>query len=827
MDARGRIQVDSARWAGRPLESGVVRAAIRDGVITVDTMNLSLPGARVTGGGRLPVTDEQGDEGELRASLSLTRADVLAGAVGPEVLAVGEAGVDVTASGSLNRLTVEGDARITALLFGDIRVQGVEVTGTGRRTAEDGWVEGEAHLMVDRLQLPTAPVQRLDVDATLESDGEVALSASAVIDQRRDAELSARVDDMAAPGAVTLERFSFRADQDRWTLAEPTRLSVQNGFRVDSLRLSSDGQTIRVAGELPIRGPLDLRADVQQFEIATVADLLGFPDLRGRVSGSLDVGGTAAAPIVESSLRSRLEPRGAPAADVSATLDYREGTATVDASAELDAGGALRGRAELPMELSMSAPAPGLTEDAPIRMRVRADSFPANWFEPWVDASTMRNLEGRLDGEMRVTGTPTDPSLDGSLTLRRGGVRFPALGTRYEGIVAGLGLSGTRIAIDSARAESGDGTLTGSGSIEVEELSRPEYDLRISADRFEVMNTSAVQASVSGQIDLEGPLDAPRIVGSIDVEGGDLYLGDLVEGANVEDVRLSEEEWEELARVFGYERPGRGMRESPFMETATLDLDVRLGRASWLRQRANPELAVQFTGELSVEKQPGDSLRLAGTVEAVPDRSWVEQFGRRFSIEEGQLNLRGAPEDTRIEATAQYVVPSRDNPGQPEVIISLAITGTPGDLQLELSSTPTLEASDMVSYLVTGRPASQALSGGGEGTLSGTGRALALGRLSSAVEAYAREEVGLDVVEITTTGLEGVTLLAGRYVSPDLYLGIRQPISLEGSSDETSEQAPTPEVELEFQAIRWLLLNVRAGGRSGVEFFVRTRIAYE
>jgi hypothetical protein len=133
----------------------------------------------------------------------------------------------------------------------------------------------------------------------------------------------------------------------------------------------------------------------------------------------------------------------------------------------------------------------------------------------------------------------------------------------------------------------------------------------------------------------------------------------------------------------------------------------------------------------------------------------------------------------------------------------------------------------MVAYLVTGRPASQSLSGGGEGSLTDAGGALALGRLSGAVESYAREQVGLDVVEVTTDGLDGVTLLAGRYLSPSLYLGVRQPISMQRSSEDPTQRAPNTELELEFQAVRWLLLNLRAGGRLGVEFYVRSRIAYD
>jgi translocation and assembly module TamB len=316
------------------------------------------------------------------------------------------------------------------------------------------------------------------------------------------------------------------------------------------------------------------------------------------------------------------------------------------------------------------------------------------------------------------------------------------------------------------------------------------------------------------------------VTGNVVVRRADLYLDEMTSNSRVESVVLTEEDYQELARVFGDRERSRRRERTRILDGLSLDLDLDLRRASWLRQRSNPEMAVQFSGNLSVEKEPGDSVLLVGEVAAVPARSYVEQFGRRFSLTRGNLIFQGPPKATLIDLRAEHEVPSRDNPDQPEVVIALDISGTPEDLRLELSSSPPLEASDMVSYLAVGRPADRTL-GGGEGSLSGAGEALALGRLSGAVEAYAREEVGLDVVEIITEGTEGVVLLAGRYVSPELYLGIRQPVSLHRTSGEASDRMSDPELEVELQAVRWLLLNLQAGGRSGVEFFVRSRISYE
>jgi len=132
-----------------------------------------------------------------------------------------------------------------------------------------------------------------------------------------------------------------------------------------------------------------------------------------------------------------------------------------------------------------------------------------------------------------------------------------------------------------------------------------------------------------------------------------------------------------------------------------------------------------------------------------------------------------------------------------------------------------------VSYLATGRPASQSLDLGGRtgAGMTGVGTELAVGAVANAIEGAAAEQVGLDVIDIEADGLRGATLIAGRYVSPALFVGFRQPITHGSGPRRTSRTDRGSEVELEYQALRWLLLNLQAGGR-GFDFLLRSTVAY-
>ena len=100
---------------------------------------------------------------------------------------------------------------------------------------------------------------------------------------------------------------------------------------------------------------------------------------------------------------------------------------------------------------------------------------------------------------------------------------------------------------------------------------------------------------------------------------------------------------------------------------------------------------------------------------------------------------------------------------------------------------------------------------------------MAVGAVAGVLEGLASEAVELDVVEIRADPVLGTTLIAGRYVSPDLYLGFRQPVI--PGEDRAGDQTQKPDFELEYRWFRWLTVNVQ-GGASDLRLFLKARHAY-
>ncbi|NBW93819.1 MAG: hypothetical protein EBR20_05575, partial [Bacteroidetes bacterium] len=159
-------------------------------------------------------------------------------------------------------------------------------------------------------------------------------------------------------------------------------------------------------------------------------------------------------------------------------------------------------------------------------------------------------------------------------------------------------------------------------------------------------------------------------------------------------------------------------------------------------------------------------------------------------------------------AWAEYEVPSRLNPGQPEVVITLRLDGRLDDLAFHLSSEPAMENTDIVSYIATGRPASESLQFSDSSVNNQVLVGLAASQIAGLVEGVASQSLGLDVVSIEQDGLKGTRLTAGKYMTPRLFVGVTQPFSFSSGSGVVVDEER--ELTLEYEWLDYLLLQLLA-----------------
>lgn len=821
--AFGDVRVDTLRLVGR----------VAGGIATLDTLTLRSNVLTASGAGSVAVDEAATRPSDLRVSGEVKSLTPLEGVIGMAPLRIGTGNFDLRITGPPNATLVTASADASALLFGTTELVGLKSSLEATLTPELKLGPANGRLTFDRLTVGARDVRLTEMTASWDGE-EVALEADATLDDRRQVSLTLRADPHAQASRLELDRLDIRVDGDQWKLVGSPTVSWGDGIQVDSLALRAGDQAITLDGRLDLEGSIDLVAAIDQLRIGGIADLVGLDRLDGTMSATLDLEGPATSPRIRMELSAELSDHTGQESTVRGTLMYDTLRLEVDASVEAQGGGRVVITGGLPLDLALTPSARGdstrFTAAAPGRadLDIRADSFQVAWFEPFLDPAVARGLQGRLQADAEVGGTQDAPVLTGQATVRDARLTAPGLGVSYENVGLRLSLQDDVARVDSAFARTGDGTMSLSGTISLPELSLGEFDLEASLHRFQAMNNDAYRMRVSGTAALRGTTAEPLLEGDLDLVETDVYLDAAVSsGASVRPVELTDEEIRQVEEYLGISISASERDPSRLFDLMKIDLSVNASRDTWVRQRASPEMEIQLTGGVRVTKEPSDSVRLDGEVDAVPSRSYVEQFGRRFSIRRGRIELRGTVPESRIDMEAVYTVPSRGNPGAAEATITMDVEGTLNDLSLTLGSEPEMENADIVSYLATGRPASTSLSVGGDGGggFGSIGSDYALGRVTGLVEGLAAEGIGLDVVEIEADGLRGATLVAGRFVSPRVYVGFKQPIGRDARDAANSSGVDRTEVEVEYEALKWLLLNMEASN-STISFFFRFRYAY-
>lgn len=144
----------------------------------------------------------------------------------------------------------------------------------------------------------------------------------------------------------------------------------------------------------------------------------------------------------------------------------------------------------------------------------------------------------------------------------------------------------------------------------------------------------------------------------------------------------------------------------------------------------------------------------------------------RLGISEGVYQAYG--QDLNIErGYALFADSPVDNPGLDvraarevdEITAGMRITGTLKKPHLKLYSTPSMSETDILSYIVTGRPAGES-SGKTAGML-----AMMQASGASNIASELGRQLGLEELRVETgSSLEEAALVAGTYLSPRLYV---------------------------------------------------------
>ncbi len=204
------------------------------------------------------------------------------------------------------------------------------------------------------------------------------------------------------------------------------------------------------------------------------------------------------------------------------------------------------------------------------------------------------------------------------------------------------------------------------------------------------------------------------------------------------------------------------------------------------------DVNITVGGDLNVRKAPGDRVRLVGTIETV--RGTYEFQSRRFElVRGGTIRFVGETEiNPFLNVSATRQIP---NTG---VEARVHIGGSVKAPELQLTSNPPLEESDILALIVFNRPVNE-LGTGERSSLAATAGGIATGFIAAPLGESIGKALDLDLFEITTStesGDLGAGITLGHQVGDRAFLKLRQQFG----------DRPITEVLIEYQLSRFLRL---------------------
>lgn len=723
----GELRVEDSRFADLPLALSLDFATPAEGesAIEIEHLEAALGASRVTGAGTIGADVIGGADGRAAdADLDLMlEADVgdLA-----ELAALGERDDVRALIGAAPALEGLGGAAMAS----------VAVTGTLGRPRVAGEVQA-SDLSLGRVTLPSASLR---ADLGLFTGGPASLQLSASTDA-----WSAR---LTADGAIRAGVWSgtlgaLELDERElgtWSLEAPVPLSVGPG-RIELARTCLARSASSICAEWQHGSTDRLRLTADEFELPLLNPLLPetvaltgsvsvdarLDTAAGQPSGRISVAGAGIGFDVAVSETDR----------VTTTLDTVTLEATLDGySLSLEAGleSTDRGRAEIRMSSTDVR-----DETAPISGR-----FDIVW--PDLDALALLSPEiGEVGGTLRlsidVAGTAREPALSGTAALDAGHVAVPEWGLEIDRIEArATSFDGGSVEFDGTGYVE-DSEIRLSGVTELDPEAGWPTHMSLAGENVPVARRPDASVIASPDFDIEIELPRIDVSGRVVVPQADISVERLPSQA----VQVSPD-----AIVHGGSVANEPVR--PLRVTA--GVTVELGDAV---HYAGSNLDANLSGSLRVEYSSGLSTVAGGTLTL--DGTY-DAYGQSLDLQRGELLFAGPLNDPAIDVLAVRKIGS--------TTVGVRLNGTLLEPDVSMYSDPPMSEANALSYLMFGRPVS-ASAGTETATLQSAALSLGLQQALPVVQRVG-ETLGLDELSIETTDLDAGALMAGKYLSPKVYM---------------------------------------------------------
>jgi len=382
----------------------------------------------------------------------------------------------------------------------------------------------------------------------------------------------------------------------------------------------------------------------------------------------------------------------------------------------------------------------------------------------------LKDLYGDLTTDLTMTGTIAKPKFDGTAKLTGAGViALPLQNTiNIDNAVVNFRNNRATLAKTEITSKSGKAEISATA-----DLRDYKYTVDSTLDNLFVKHP-LFSTKLSGDVNLDGEYEKIDIRGKLKLNNLKINIKNQYVKKQVDDIKFVDVPESEATVV--QKRKGNFYKDNV---AAALEFEIP---NNTLLSGMGAKVVIK--GDLSIHKKFGQDQIISGTINT--QRGTYTAFGRLFSVEKGFISFPSITEfNPQIDLTASYEIQDND--------IFINIIGTAENPKINLSSSPPMDKSDIISYLVFGT--SSANLGSSQRNVSQElASNIAMGELAEVIS----PKLGLDVLSVQGSeegGFADPQVKVGSYIDENLYVGYeRTPSTLAGASTE-----PQDKVKVEYK----------------------------
>ncbi|MCU7936761.1 MAG: translocation/assembly module TamB domain-containing protein [Candidatus Thiodiazotropha sp. (ex Dulcina madagascariensis)] len=352
----------------------------------------------------------------------------------------------------------------------------------------------------------------------------------------------------------------------------------------------------------------------------------------------------------------------------------------------------------------------------------------------------LQNSRGKLLADFDLAGSLAEPRVSGDAKIEQGAVDIPVLGIELRELELRIQAPDLNTLSLVGSVRSGKGKLSLQGTTRLDASNGFPSQFKIEGKEWVAVNVPEAEVHLSPNLTFAHNAQRSELQGEIHLPYARIRPREIPESAVSDSSDLV---------VVGGEDAEESQQDPPLHAKIRLSLGKRVSFDGF-------GLRGKFSGGLLVIDEPGRPV-----------------IGRgRLGITEGVYQAYG--QDLKIErGFALFADSPVDNPGLDvravreigAVTAGMRVTGTMKKPKLKLFSTPAMSETDVISYLITGRPAGES-----SGKTVGVFAALQASGASNVASELGRQ-LGLEELRLDTgNSLEEAALVAGTYLSPRLYV---------------------------------------------------------